>query len=43
MTYRGFDTFEDAKTFRNFIISIGYEKTEISRHGNLFRVYFEQK
>lgn len=45
MTFRAFDTFEDAKTFQKFLISIGYEKTGISKSvdGSLYRVYFEEK
>lgn len=42
-TFLGFDTWEDAKTFQNFLIRAGYEKVDISKHGNLWRVYYNEK
>lgn len=42
-TFLGFDTWEDAKTFKNFLTAEGYEEVDISKHGKLWRVYYKKK
>lgn len=39
-SYRGFDTFEDAQTFRRFLISHGFKSVLVSKDGNLYKVHY---
>lgn len=41
-TYLGFDTFDDALTFRGFLINEGYEGTGISYEGNMWKVWYNK-
>lgn len=42
-TFRGFDTEEDAITFKRFLISIGYEKVDMEYNAlsRKWRIWFE--
>lgn len=45
MTFRGFDTYADAKTFAKFIESIGYTGIMISSFDEktkLYKVFFDE-
>lgn len=49
-TYLGFDTIEDARTFRDFLIKEGYENTDIEKshlstniYAVIYKVWFDKK
>ena len=43
MTYRGFQTWEDAKTFKDFLIQHGFEKVSISKDSSYYKVFFKDR
>ena len=43
MNYRGFDTYEDAKTFEDFLLEHGFNNVSIEKGKKLYKVYFKEK